>query len=433
MSALARYFNEQGVSIYGYDRSKTDLTKSLEKEGMDIHYEIDTTKIPDQVELVVYTPAIPSENEELVFCREKGWLVKKRAEVLGEISRDKYTIAVAGTHGKTTITSMIAHLLRGSEHDATAFIGGIPLNYGTNFLNGNSDTVVVEADEYDRSFHQLSPDIAIITAIDDDHLDIYGDRAALVQAYIEFTEKIKPGGTLLVHEDLKKYFDSANCRVLTYSSQRVADYQIKTIDQVNGSYRYTIDSKGGSEEFVLNIGGTYNVLNSIPAIAVAQQLGLDPKDISTSVESFGGIQRRFEYIFRGEDQVFIDDYAHHPEELRVLLESTRALFPEKTLTVVFQPHLFSRTRDSRDGFAESLSLADEIILLPIYPAREEPIEGVSSEIILERMSGKKVVVLDREELLEEIEKRQPELLLTVGAGDISELIPEIKTRLHKPH
>lgn len=426
MSALARYFNSNGAKVFGYDRTRTELTQSLENEGMDLHYDINVDSIPPEVDLVIYTPAIPTEHEEYQYCLQQNWTVKKRAEVLGLITRGKFTIAVAGTHGKTTITAMTAQLLKGTSSDSTAFIGGIPINFGTNYLEGKSEVVVVEADEYDRSFHQLEPDIAIVTAIDDDHLDIYGNREALLDSYMKFLGQVKPDGTIILHSEVSLDTSGLKPRILKYSStDSAADYCISDLSHHQGSYKYTVKMPAEDQPipFKLNIGGHYNALNTLPAIAAARIRGISLEDIGIRVERFSGIQRRFEYIFKTDRRIFIDDYAHHPKEIKVLLESVRHMFPERKMTVIFQPHLFSRTRDLADGFAESLSLADDVLLLDIYPAREEPIEGVTSEIIAEKLRDCVSEVVSKENLLQAIKAKNPELMLTVGAGDISDMIP----------
>jgi len=433
MSALARHFRQGGAEVHGYDRTRTELTRALEGEGIHIHYDENLNAIPKSVDLVIYTPAIPSNHSELQYCLKQDWPVKKRAEVLGLITKDKYTIAIAGTHGKTTITAMVAQFLQGSESDATAFIGGIPIDLGTNYISGNSDVIVVEADEYDRSFHQLKPDVAIVTAIDNDHLDIYGTREALVASYQKFLGQVKSGGTIILHEHVNIDTTALDAEVLTYAhsygeNESEADFQITSLENQNGTYHYALQmpQEEDGKTFRLNIGGTYNVLNTVPAIAVARMRGLSLGDIGIRVERFSGIQRRFEYILKTDRRIFIDDYAHHPKEIKVLLESVRHLFPEKKMTVIFQPHLFSRTRDLADGFAESLSIADDVLLLSIYPAREEPIEGVTSEIIESKLNNCDAMIVSKEGLISEIETRKPELLLTVGAGDINELIPILK-------
>jgi len=429
MSAIARYFNSKGADVHGYDRSRTDLTIALEKEGMSIHYIEDIGAIPQEVDLVVYTPAIPSEHEEYQYCLQQNWSVKKRAEVLGLITKGKFTIAVAGTHGKTTITAMVAQILKGTSSDSTAFIGGLPINFGTNYLAGKSDVIVVEADEYDRSFHQLQPDIAIVTAIDNDHLDIYGTREALVKSYLKFLGNVKPDGTIILHSDVDLDTTGFQNTILRYSATDLAaDYAISDLDHEQGSYSYDvkISTETQPQSYKLNIGGHYNVLNTLPAIAAAGILGISAEDIRIRVERFSGIQRRFEYILKTDRRVFIDDYAHHPKEIKVLLESVRHLFPQKKMTVIFQPHLFSRTRDLVDGFADSLSIADDVLLLEIYPAREEPIEGITSEIIAAKLTDCDAMLVARDELVSVVKAKSPELMLTVGAGDISDLIPSLK-------
>jgi UDP-N-acetylmuramate--alanine ligase len=447
MSALARYFHSKGAKVSGYDKTPSSLTKELEQAGMQIHYEENLDLIPKDAELVVYTPAVPKEHKELVYYQQNGYKVVKRSDVLQIATESSFNICIAGTHGKTTITTMVAHLLRHTGYGCNAFLGGISVNYGTNFwsqipIEGSGsrrNVSVVEADEYDRSFLKLSPDIAIITAMDPDHLDIYGTAEAMEQAFIDFSGKIKEGGLLISKFGLKRTKDLKGSRHLTYSVQdNNADAHAENIKMMNGSYEFDVVIKEKRIENVrLNIGGMHNAENAVAAITVASSLNIDEEKIKAAVADFKGVKRRFEYIIppsprsgegRGE-VVFIDDYAHHPEELRALISGAKSLFSDKKCTVIFQPHLYTRTRDLADGFAEVLDMADEVILLPIYPARELPIAGVSSEMILSKMKNKNKRVLDKEEVKEWIRndfKKQEKVLVTAGAGDIDLLVEPIK-------
>ncbi len=437
MSALARYFNAIGVIVNGYDKTETVLTKQLVEEGIAVHFEDGIEFIDREADLVVYTPAVPKENKELNYFLQNKYNVVKRSDVLGAITNSSFNICIAGTHGKTTTSTMVAHILRHSEYGCNAFLGGIAVNYNSNFWlqtpgrNSKGNVCVVEADEYDKSFLKLDPDIAIISSMDPDHLDIYGTAANMEQAFIDFSARIKPGGLLLGKFGLKRSSDLKADHILSYHLQdKGADVYGDSIKMNNGSYRFDVLIKGVRiKEVVLNMGGMHNIENVIAAIAVSHHLQIEEDKIKKAVSDFRGVKRRFEYIVKNERQVMIDDYAHHPEELRALINGAKALFAEKKCTVVFQPHLYSRTRDLAEGFAESLDLADEVIILPIYPARELPVEGVNSEMILHKMKSKHKKVLDKAELLEWIRKNKTELLITAGAGDIDTLVEPIKNSL----
>ena len=366
---------------------------------MKIHYEENVELIPKDADLVVYTPAVPKEHKELVYYQQNGYKVVKRSDVLQMITESSFNICIAGTHGKTTITTMVAHLLRHSGYGCNAFLGGISVNYGTNFWSSERNVCVVEADEYDRSFLKLSPDIAIITAMDPDHLDIYGTAEAMEQAFIDFSSKDK--SRWFIDQQVwikKKKRTKSEQDICTYSVQNEnADVYAENIKMMNGSYEFDVVIKDKRIENVkLNMGGMHNVENAVAAITVASSLNIENEKIKAAVETFRGVKRRFEYIIKNDELVFIDDYAHHPEELRALINGAKSLFRQKKCTVIFQPHLYTRTRDLADGFAEVLDMADEVILLPIYPARELPIEGVSSEMILDKMKSKNKRVLDKE-------------------------------------
>jgi UDP-N-acetylmuramate--alanine ligase len=430
MSALARYFHSKGIKVSGYDKTPSSLTRELEAAGISIHYEENVDLVPKDAELVVYTPAVPKEHEELVFYQQHGYKVVKRSDVLQIVTESSFNICIAGTHGKTTITTMIAHLLRHTGYGCNAFLGGISVNYGTNFWASEKNVSVVEADEYDRSFLKLSPDIAIITAMDPDHLDIYGTAEAMEQAFIDFSGRIKPGGLLISKYGLKRTKDLEGSGHLTYSVQNSsADAYAENITMINGSYEFDVVLKDKRMDTVnLNIGGMHNVENAVAAITAVSSLNIDEGKIRVAVADFKGVKRRFEYIIKTPDLVFIDDYAHHPEELRALISGAKSLFSDKKSTVIFQPHLYTRTRDLANGFAEVLDMADEVILLPIYPARELPIAGVNSEMILSKMNNKNKKVLEKEELKDWVKKDfgGKGVLMTAGAGDIDLLVEPIK-------
>jgi UDP-N-acetylmuramate--alanine ligase len=440
MSAIARYFHSKGIEVSGYDRTQTELTKELENEGISIHYNEDVNAIPKDVNLVVYTPAVPKEHAELVYFQEHGYKVVKRSDVLQAISADSFNICIAGTHGKTTITTMIAHILHHSGYGCNAFLGGISVNYGTNFWSSTNNVCVIEADEYDRSFLKLSPNIAIITAMDADHLDIYGDEKAMQDAFVAFGNKVREDGLLVSKFGLKRIKEVDVEHKITYSLQNdSADVFAQNIKIEEGGYVYDVNGKLALSNVELRIGGMHNVENSLVAMTVANELGIDAEKIKAAVADFKGVKRRFEYIIppvkKQEggyvEPVLIDDYAHHPEELRALLTSVRSLFPQRIVTVIFQPHLFTRTRDLAEGFAEVLSIADRVILLPIYPARELPIEGVTSEMILKKVDNDDKMMLTKDELLNwmkghELNKEFGEVIVMAGAGDIDALVQPVK-------
>jgi len=441
MSAVARFFHSKGVKVSGYDKTATVLTKELEASGINVHYEENIDWIPKDPQLVVYTPAVPTDHKELVYYRQQGKKVVKRSDVLQLISESSFNICIAGTHGKTTITTMVAHLLRDTGFGCNAFLGGISVNYGTNFWSDPKNVCVIEADEYDRSFLKLSPDIAIITAMDADHLDIYGDAESVEQAFIDFSKKVRPGGLLIRQFGLKRGKELNGNRQLTYSLQNEsADVYAANIRMMNGSYEFDVIMRDNRiENIVLHMGGMHNVENVIAAITAASSLGIENEKIKRAVESFRGVKRRFEYIIKTNDLVYIDDYAHHPEELRALINGARTLFKQRKCTVIFQPHLYSRTRDFADGFAEVLDMADEVILLPIYPARELPIEGISSQLILDKMTSEISSIKDKGEVMNwirndyagSLDKEFGNLLITAGAGDIDVLVGSIKDCLNR--
>lgn len=435
MSALARYFNSQGIKVSGYDKTATVLTAQLEKEGIGIHFEDNIALIDKTAELVVYTPAVPKDHKEYNYFLSNGYTVLKRSEVLGLITANSFSICVAGTHGKTTTSAMIAHLLRHSDYGCNAFLGGIASNYDTNFWSNEKNVSVAEADEYDRSFLKLSPDVAVITSMDADHLDIYGTAENLQDAFISFSARIKEGGLLISKYGLTRSSEFKASNMLSYSlGDTRADTYAENIRMDNGSYIFNVKIKGnGLNDVLLNMGGMHNVENAVAAINVARYIGISDDKLKAAVAAFKGVKRRFEYVIKNEKLVMIDDYAHHPEELRALINGAKELFPGKKCTVVFQPHLFSRTNDFADGFAEVLSIADEVLLLPIYPARELPIEGVVSEMLSERMTMKNVKVVSKEQLLLQMKEMMPQLLIICGAGDIDTMVVPIKNILLENH
>lgn len=427
MSALARYFNSNGVRVSGYDKTATPLTDKLKQEGISIHFEDNIELIDKDAELVVYTPAVPKDHKEYNYLLSNNYAVLKRSDVLGMITKGTYSICIAGTHGKTTTSSMVAHILRDSGFGCNAFLGGIASNYSTNFWHSERNVSVAEADEYDRSFLKLFPDVAVITAMDPDHLDIYGTAENLQDAFIEFANQVKPGGLLIYKSGLKRSDDFKAAKISYSVDDTTADACPVDIRINKGSYVFDLVLNGETmKDIELNMGGMHNIENAVAAITVAKHVGIEESKIKLAVASFRGVKRRFEYIIKNDNQVMIDDYAHHPEELRVLINGARGLFSGQKCTVVFQPHLFSRTNDFADGFAEVLSMADELILLPIYPAREKPMEGVNSEMILNRMNHSNARVLSKVALLEEIKNKKPGFLITAGAGDIDMLVEPIK-------
>ena len=431
MSALARYFHSKNVVVSGYDKTQTTLTKALEDSGIAIHYNEDINAIPKDVDAVVYTPAIPAEHAELVYYQTNGYKVVKRSDVLQWISESSFNICIAGTHGKTTTTSMIAHILRHSGYGCNAFLGGIAANYNTNFWSSDNNVVVVEADEYDRSFLKLSPDIAIITSMDADHLDIYGTAEEVENAFIQFSKKVKDGGCLITKYGLTRANEFNVADHCTYSLKDTgADVQVANLQVENGSYKFDVINQYWTvNDLVLHMGGLHNIENCIVAISVAKYLKIADEKIRLAVADFKGVKRRFEYVLKNDSHVLIDDYAHHPTELKALIAGVRSLFADKKLTLVFQPHLFSRTNDLADAFAESLSQADEVILLPIYPARELPMQGVTSEMVLNKMTLDNKQVLTKEDMLHWIKNTNPELVVMAGAGDIDALLQPVKDTL----
>ncbi|MDE3253037.1 MAG: UDP-N-acetylmuramate--L-alanine ligase [Bacteroidota bacterium] len=428
MSALARYFHARGARVSGYDKTQTPLTLALEASGIAIHYTESLDQAPMDTDAVVYTPAIPAQHRELVYYREHGYTVVKRSDVLQWITESSFNICVGGTHGKTTVTTMIAHLLRDSGYGCNAFLGGISANYQTNFWSSDRNVVVVEADEYDRSFLKLVPDVAVVTAMDPDHLDIYGTAEEVGNAFVQFSQKVKEGGCLVVKYGMERGDELKAHHTYTYAlADKKADVYASQVTVEKGSYVFTVVHQDWViKDVLLHMGGLHNIENCIAAITVAKYLGITDEKIKAAVASFKGVRRRFEYALHTEQQVLIDDYAHHPEELKALISGVRSLFKKEKLVLVFQPHLFSRTKDLADDFAESLDLADEVILLPIYPARELPIEGVSSDLLLHKMKLTNKQVLTKEAMQDWMATHQPGLVVMAGAGDIDAQVQPVK-------
>ena len=427
MSAIARYYNAKGFKVSGYDKTPSPLTEALESEGIEVHYEDNTDYVPKDVSdtLVVYTPAIPKDMGELVFVQENGYKVIKRSQMLGEISRGQRCMAVAGTHGKTTTSTLVSHLFTATGEGCSAFLGGISKNYDSNLLISGNDVVVAEADEFDRSFLQLFPEIAVITSMDADHLDIYGDEAHIREAFKAFASQVS--GTVIVKHGLDITPADTKARIMTYSyGNPAADFHAEILEDGHFNLHYP---GGIIEDCVVGIPGWVNIENATAAAAIGLTYGLDPQKIKAALASFSGVKRRFDLQVKRPDCVYIDDYAHHPEEISAALSSIRNSYPSMKLTAVFQPHLYTRTRDFAPQFAEALSKADKLILLDIYPAREEPIPGVTSEIIFKDVTCNEKVLLKRAELMEYLKNEKVELLVTLGAGDIDRFVGQIAEML----
>jgi len=435
MSALARYFNQKGFNISGYDRTTTELTSLLETEGVTVSYVAEVVTIPDDFNdkektLVVYTPAISKQNPILNFFLDGGFECLKRAEVLGLLSKNLRTIAVAGTHGKTTVSSMIAYLLHQGGIKINAFLGGISRDFDTNLLlDEGAEIMVTEADEYDRSFLQLNPNYLLITSIDADHLDIYANHAELKATYKQLIAQLESGGVLLTKPAIIEALDLGEFKGKeSYSIDSQASISAKNIHVHEGSFVFDYDSPNHKINGIsCGLPGIHNVENAVAAISVALKEGVSKESIKNAIGKFKGVKRRFDVHVKTDQLVYIDDYAHHPEELKVLLASVRELYPTKKLTAIFQPHLYSRTRDFGDEFAQVLSSADDLILLELYPAREEPIEGIDSSWLANKIGKKNVQVCSKNELLALLETKKIEVLLTIGAGDIDTLVQPIKT------
>ncbi len=439
MSALARYFITKGIKVSGYDRTETTLTRQLTAEGIAVHYEDDEKYLSKEADIVVYTPAIPKNHKELSWYRRNNYALVKRSEVLGEITGNSFNICISGTHGKTTITTLTAHILRHSGYGCNAFLGGIAANYNSNFWSNKKNVYVVEADEYDRSFLKLHPDIAVISAMDADHLDIYGTKDEVELSFIQFSRQIKEGGALLSKWGLIRSPDLKADRHLYYSLDNPkADAYAFNITNQLGGYTFDVQFKNAILKSVrLNMGGLHNIENAVAAMSVAKLLDIEDEKIKAALADFKGVRRRFEYIVAPSPDkaiVYVDDYAHHPAELQAVISGAKLLFADKKCTVIFQPHLFSRTRDFAEAFATSLDLADEVVLLPVYPARELPLPGITSEIIFNNMKNNNKYLLDKKETLqwikERLEKKEMELLITAGAGNIDQMVLPIKKILN---
>ncbi len=437
MSALARYFNAKGFPVAGYDRTATPLTTSLENEGIEVIYDESVIAIPEQytqagTTLVVITPAIPEDHPQLKYFRKNNFTIQKRAQVLGNITRQQLGICIAGTHGKTTTSTITAHLLYQSHVSCNAFLGGIANNYQNNLLlSKDSNLVVIEADEYDRSFHQLTPYMAAITSIDADHLDIYETKDAFRESFEHFTSLIKPGGVLILHKNIELTPKlNKGVKLYTYSLDQGGDFHAENIrNQKDRLYFDFVSPTERINDLYLTVPMLINVENSIAAIALAWLNGVSSEEIRTNISSFSGIYRRFNTVYKSDKIIYMDDYAHHPSEIKASIKSIKNLYPELKLTGIFQPHLYSRTRDFADEFAEALSALDELILLDIYPAREKPIPGVSSKLIFDKVNLKNKTLCSKENLLPLLKERKMELLVTLGAGDIDQLVPQIKEQL----
>lgn len=438
MSALARWFNVNGFQVAGYDRVPSTITEALIEEGISVHYEDNPSLIPDHFTtnlsrlLVIYTPAVPSSHKEMIHLKSLGCTLFKRSQVLGKITEGMFTVAVAGTHGKTTTSSMIAHLLKEGGKDIVAFLGGISVNANGNFIANegalNQAIAVVEADEYDRSFLTLHPNVAVVTSADADHLDIYGDDQTLKESFKDFIHQINEKGQLFVQEKVADELVDANfkTRTGTYGINR-GQFFAENITIENGFFVFDyIDNDTRIAGIRLGVSGFHNVENAVAAIAVALYLGVSHDIVKAGLENYRGVKRRFEFVLRTNNKVLVDDYAHHPIEITAFLKSLKALFGESQITVIFQPHLFSRTRDFAREFAESLSIADQIILLPVYPAREEPIEGVSSKMLYDLIDSENKHLVDGDGLIDLLGQLQPKLVATLGAGSIDRLVQPVK-------
>lgn len=440
MSAIARWFRARNLPVWGYDKTRTPLTEALEQEGIQVHYEDNVNLLPAEIladkaaTLVVLTPAIPADHTEWAYLKEQGYTIRKRSEVLGIITASAYTVAVAGTHGKTTTSSIVAHLLHEGGVDCSAFLGGIATNLNSNLLIGNGtaeqETIVVEADEFDRSFLTLHPDIAIVTSADPDHLDIYGDKDELTRTFQRFIGQVKPGGYLILHSSLRDNLLQdlqPGVRVIRYGVKE-GEAHVQQLDIQGYTFHFDVETTFGNiARLQLGLPGYHNVENAVAALVAGQVLGVPGDRLRTALASFRGVKRRFEIVHEGQDKVYIDDYAHHPKEIDAFLASLRAIYPNRKLTVLFQPHLYSRTRDFAAEFARSLQATDELILLDIYPAREKPIAGITSSMLLDLVNGPEKKLMQKGEVLAYLaENADFQVLATVGAGDIDTLVKPIK-------
>ena len=428
MSALARYFVANKKYVAGYDKTRTEITDDLESLGVKIHFDDDLSQIDPRFlnpnnTLIIYTPAIPKSHKGLNYFIDNGFEVLKRSTVLGEITKNTFCFAVAGTHGKTTTTSILGHILNQSGIEVTAFLGGISQNYNSNLILNGTKVTVVEADEFDRSFLTLSPDMACVTSMDADHLDIYGEAEELQKSFIEFSKKIKPNGKLFLKKGLP--LDG-----ISYGIDTNADYSAINIKIIDGSYVFDVKTPSTIlKDFKFNLPGRHNLSNALIALAMSVEYGIPQQQLAKALASYLGVKRRFTYHIKTESLVFIDDYAHHPQEINAVQQAVREMYPSKKVLAIFQPHLFSRTRDFGDDFAKSLSQFDEIILLEIYPARELPIEGITSKWLLDKIENEHKKLIQKSELISEIKQSNAQIILTIGAGDIGEEVKHIKNAL----
>jgi UDP-N-acetylmuramate--alanine ligase len=437
MSAIARWFKHKGMRVAGYDRTPTPLTHELIEEGMEIHFDDKIEFLPGYINktktLVVFTPAIPKNHLEHAYLKEQGFTILKRSEVLGLLTKNYKTIAVAGTHGKTTTSSLIAHILKSAGVNMVGFLGGITSNYDSNLVmhgDVNEKTiVVVEADEFDRSFLRLFPEIAVVTSADADHLDIYGDHASMLVSFKDFIKQINAKGNLIIHESIESLAEGINVSKETYSMSQ-GQFFANNINAKGGFFEFDLHGFGKKiEKIQLGVPGFHNMENAIAAMLVAIKLGVDEKTIREALHSFKGVKRRFEFIIKRDDLVYIDDYAHHPTEIEAFLKSLKSMYEGKKITVVFQPHLFTRTHDFAEGFSKSLSLADEVLLMDIYPAREEPIEGVTSDMLFKDITSPVKIRCSKSDVMQKLEDLDIEVLATVGAGDIDTFVKPIREML----
>lgn len=428
MSALARYFKANKKQVAGYDKTPTDITNDLTSLGIQIHFEdavelIEAPFLNPNTTLVVYTPAIPKAHSELQYFLNNGFHVLKRSQILGMITENTFCLAVAGTHGKTTTTSILGHLLNKCNVPLTAFLGGISENYNSNLILNGTEVSVVEADEFDRSFLTLSPNMACITSMDADHLDIYGNADALKESFVDFSQRIKHNGKLFIKSGLP-------IQGITYGIEDGSDYSVQNVKIENGTYIFSVKTpKTVLENFTFNLPGRHNLSNALAALAMSLEYGCSDEDLKKALASYQGVKRRFTYQIKTDDLVYIDDYAHHPEEINAVHQAVREMYPDKKILAIFQPHLFSRTRDFIDDFAKSLSQFDEVMLLDIYPARELPIAGITSAFLLDKVENKNKQLVSKIELISKIKDSSAQVILTIGAGDIGEEVKQIKNEL----
>ena len=432
MSAIARYFNMKGWKVAGYDKTPSPITKALEEEGVSIHFEDLGENLPipfldTEKTLVVFTPAVPNDLKELIYVQNANYVVKKRAEVLGMITRDSKALGVAGTHGKTTTSTMLAHILNDSGQGCNAFLGGIATNFNSNFVSHpTSEWTVVEADEFDRSFLQLTPFASIVTSTDADHLDIYGDNEEFLEGFKSYINLIDSNGVAVLHKDVQLKTQNE----IRYGLNADVDFSASNLRVEDGAFLMDVKTPTAIWDSVeLGIPGTHNAENALSCIALGSQLGLTEGELRSALKTFKGVKRRFEYHIRTDNQVYIDDYAHHPTEINALLDSVELMYPNSNVIGVFQPHLFTRTRDFFDGFARALSRLDEVVLLPIYPARELPIEGVTSDALLEKINVESKLVLSSKDVVDYVSNCNHDIILTIGAGDIDRIVLPLKERL----